>query len=439
MAVSNSAINIVLSAVDQYSSELDKFDKKVNKSETGVKRFSKVLKAAGKAAAGMAAALGSAAVAAGVARMRELAETAQTLSAISLVTGETTESLELLGNALKLSGGEFDAAGESIREFNLRMGEAAAKGTGPFIEALDALNLSLEDLIDLEVDQQFRKIAEALEQLPSDEKMFVLDRLFGGDAPQMAKLLAAGVDEFDRLINKSRELGTVMSEELVDSLQTLTESFVELQQIALTAFDGMLTRTLDVIQIGMDGAKGIIRMLTDENPGLALAQTAMEISVRETSRQDRVDKRRADLEKQKEDRRKRMAEKMEQSERESRRIAAAEEFTRQIRSKANARLLSELQGQLDQLSTARVAAETPGTEMGRTAALGSFGAGERFLQTGASLTETWSERMVDNTAAIADINADIKKTQDEIKRLQKEQVRILQTSLPNLVIQGVGA
>lgn len=499
MAVSNSAINIVLSAVDQYSSELDKFDKKVNKSAKGVERFAKSMKLAAKAVGGLAAGLGSAAFFAGIARLKTLTETARELDALSLVTGESIQDLNTMATAMRLVGGESDVMGENIREFNLRMGEATAKGTGPFVEALDALNLSLKDLVSMDAEDQFRAIAEAMEALPAAEQMFVLDRLFGGSGgAEMAKVLADGVENYDELIRKSKELSSSLDDDVAQSLMDLSDAVNELSVSFMSLFDDLLFDIVDTVREAIDNIR-ILREMAEGGTGQGGAMTSMQgelgVNVRqgmaraaagavnwmmsgsmtpfEGSPSERFkevvnawaeearretnqfyDRRHAldrELAQQREKRenerierqekqRKRMMERLEKREMESiegRRKAAERLFLGQAKFASNERAIEQL---MTNLNVGRsLLPDGPETERGRTAALGSFGAGERFLQTGASLTETWSERMVDNTAAIADINADIKKTNDEIKRLQKEQVRLLQTSLPNLVIQGVGA
>ena len=101
--------------------------------------------------------------AAGIAALtRSVIEDQVELRQLSEISGLGTEELQRWGQAARDGGGSAEDAADAARELQLRLAEASSLGTGPAVDALDLLNLSLDDLINLPVSEQLARAGRAV-------------------------------------------------------------------------------------------------------------------------------------------------------------------------------------------------------------------------------------------------------------------------------------
>lgn len=131
---------------------------------------------------------------------------------IGLTTEELTK-LQFVGSQFNVSS---DALNTAMQRFQRRAGEAA-NGFGVASKAFKDLNLEAREVISLPIDQQFKKIAEALRGIEDQGlRMNVVKNLFDTGGMPLLNMLNASGEEFDDLIDKAERLGYVTSTEFAN-------------------------------------------------------------------------------------------------------------------------------------------------------------------------------------------------------------------------------
>ena len=144
--------------------------------------------------AGGAAAAGAAVVA----FTAKLIDNAAELRTLSEISGLGVEDLQRWGQAAADGGGSAEDAADAARELQLRLAEATALGSGPAVDALDLLGLSLDDLADKPVGERLEIIRDRLSEVEDEsQRLFLAEELLGGSAERLNTALAATTEQFD--------------------------------------------------------------------------------------------------------------------------------------------------------------------------------------------------------------------------------------------------
>ncbi len=107
--------------------------------------------------------------------------------------GISIDGLRGLNRAAIITGASAEDVTKAVGVFGKTLGEAAIKGIGLGKDALDALNLSAEDLIELPVDESISIIADEMNKMGTQaEKAFVASKLFGRGGLALVNTLALG-------------------------------------------------------------------------------------------------------------------------------------------------------------------------------------------------------------------------------------------------------
>lgn len=126
--------------------------------------------------------------------------------------GTTAGSLAVVERALSLSGKQFSEVREAITNMNRRLGEAA-RGTGPAVEALDALGLSARELSALPLDQRLQAIALRMQDLNLDaQQQAVIMAQLGSEQGRLFNLLEDGGSVLERATREAQAFGLALSD-----------------------------------------------------------------------------------------------------------------------------------------------------------------------------------------------------------------------------------
>ena len=128
-----------------------RLDATLSRSEKRLKKFGKVAGVAGVAVAGALTAIA-------VKTLR----TGDELHKMSLRTGLAVEELSALDFVMQQNGGSIDDLERGLQALSRGMGNAALTGTGPFIDGLKLLGLTMDDLEGLDQIQSFEYLADAI-------------------------------------------------------------------------------------------------------------------------------------------------------------------------------------------------------------------------------------------------------------------------------------
>ena len=184
-----------------------------------------------------------------ITRLGRISETLQ-------VSPEFVRGIKLATEEL---GESFEKAEDVIKEFNIRMGEAAT-GAGPAINGLELLGMKIEDFAGMNPEESFLKVAEAIKNLDDPQlKIFTAGELFGGAGEDMLALLNQGEDGIRKFIDEARRLGGPISEGDIKRVQEANAAINRMGE----AFDGIIGQlAISFAPILEDIADGMTSILT---------------------------------------------------------------------------------------------------------------------------------------------------------------------------------
>ena len=157
-------------------------------------------------------------------------ETASALNDTSVALGVTTEALQELGYAAQLNGSSFEGMADGLRKLSIHM-EAAAEGGGEAAEVFRKLGVSVTEGGKLRAaDAVLEDIAEKFKAMPDGaRKVATAIDLFGKSGASLIPTLTVGREEIVKLREEARGLGVVMSKELIESGDSLGDTWDKLK------------------------------------------------------------------------------------------------------------------------------------------------------------------------------------------------------------------
>jgi len=244
-----------------------------------VKRISTVgLVAGGAAAAGLAA------------LTKRAFETIDATSKLSDRLGIATDQLVGLQHAASISGASSEKLGAALEVMQKRLGEVAIKGTGAAKDALEALNLNVQELIRMSPDEQFKTIAEAISGLETQsEKAAATANIFSRANQDLLNTLELGRDGLEAMRVEARELGLSFSrfdgskiEAANDAITRMKSAFVGMGRLIAIQLAGPVEKFADQVTALMKKTGGAIANLFSSiaESGLTLIRRAAEFITR---------------------------------------------------------------------------------------------------------------------------------------------------------------
>ena len=176
-------------------------------------RMGRMGKAAKKFALVSAAAFAAVGVAA-VKLVKHFLTAGDNLHKMSLRTGLAVEQLSALDFVMQQNGGSIDDLERGLQALSRGMGNAALTGTGPFIDGLKLVGVSMKDLEGLDQIQQFEFLADAI--AGTEDPLIrgaAAQSLFGRAGRQMLPTLRSGSAGIQKLREEAIATGNVMTTE----------------------------------------------------------------------------------------------------------------------------------------------------------------------------------------------------------------------------------
>jgi hypothetical protein len=147
--------------------------------------------------------------------------------------GVTTEKLSGLRLAAELTGVSSRNLDLGLQRLTRRIAEVATLGTGAAKPALEALNLSAQDLIRLSPDEQFREISKALEGVTNQsEKVALAFKLFDTEGVDLIRTLDLGVDGLDEIQQKALDFGIALNRVDAAKIEIANDRITEAKEVA---------------------------------------------------------------------------------------------------------------------------------------------------------------------------------------------------------------
>lgn len=205
--------------------------------------------------AAMSLAVTSAGAAIGTAMVRSSLQTVDALAKMSSRLGIATEDLIGLRYAAGLSGVGVSQLEMGLQRMTRRIAEAAM-GTGEAVGALETLGLSAQTLSGMSPDEQFRAVADAMQQINGrSEQVRLAFKLFDSEGVALINTLKGGSEALRETQKEAEALGLTFSNIDAAQIEAANDSVSKLQ----AAFKGVS----DQVTIGLAPAlDGIARSLT---------------------------------------------------------------------------------------------------------------------------------------------------------------------------------
>lgn len=200
------------------------------------------------------AAVGAVAIGAvaGVATLTlKIAEQADALDDLSLVTNISKERLQELDFVGGILGTSLDTISSAQAKLTRAMSEGL-DGTGKQAEAFEALGVSVTDASGnlRSTEAVFGDVLDALGGVENQAQRDALAMdLFGKSATELNPLIKAGADEIERLTEQAHEMGAVVSTETLDAYANLNDTLFAVKK----GFQGVTAELLSAFLPGFQG------------------------------------------------------------------------------------------------------------------------------------------------------------------------------------------
>ena len=145
---------------------------------------------------------------------------------LSRIAGVTAEEFQELEHVFRQVGTRADDVADLFREMQLRLSEANRLGTGPAVDALEILGLTLDEITALPVPEQLARIISRTSELEDRSlQLFVAEELLGGSFERAQGILQLTNDEFERHRREAHTTGQVLSNEAVTAAEDAAIEF----------------------------------------------------------------------------------------------------------------------------------------------------------------------------------------------------------------------
>ena len=145
------------------------------------------------------------------------------LQKTNLRIGASTESLSQYNYVAKLSGVEFGQLTTAWQRQTRRIAEAAT-GTGVASKALDRLGLSAKDLNQLAPEEQFERIAAAMQNVESSsERVALAQKLWDSEGVKLVQIVNQGTDAIAAMRAEADALGLTISQDTANAMATYND------------------------------------------------------------------------------------------------------------------------------------------------------------------------------------------------------------------------
>jgi len=160
-------------------------------------------------------------------------EQADKIGKVAEKVGFSTDALQELRFAAKLSGVEVTALDMGLQRFSRRIGEVAM-GTGELKKTAELYNIKLKDSsgqlrsnIDI-----FNDFADVIKNAKSEqEKLRIAFKLFDSEGAALVTMLNEGSSGVDKLRTRARELGIVLDRDLIANATEANDKLTEMNAV----------------------------------------------------------------------------------------------------------------------------------------------------------------------------------------------------------------
>lgn len=144
---------------------------------------------------------------------------------LSQKLGISTDSIQELGYAAKVSGSSAEELQHGMQKVALGLEQAKKNGTGPLVEGLRTLKIPMSQIKGLSLDKVMLRIADGFADAgPQVNKTGVAMQIMGRSGTTLIPFLNRGADGINELRREAEELGAVIGKDTITSFKELKEN-----------------------------------------------------------------------------------------------------------------------------------------------------------------------------------------------------------------------
>ncbi len=196
-----------------------------------------------------------------IGKVKDIIDFQDEIAKLSQATSVSVETLAGLDLAATQSGTSLDRAAKGIRAFSRVVADSS--GTmNKNSQILEAMGINLEELKDKTPEEQFFRLADAIQELGADDRAVALTSLLGDRMAELVPLLSGGSDNLKSLIEQGQKFNPVTAEQaaraevLNDSLDNLDRStnrlFVDMAIGLVPTLNDVVTATTEVTESSLE-------------------------------------------------------------------------------------------------------------------------------------------------------------------------------------------
>lgn len=173
-------------------------------------------------------AMGGAILAAGIMSVKSFAKMGDEVQKMALRTGFATEALSEYRHALEISGATLETLEKAVKRMAKTIVDAS-EGMATYIRAFDRIGISVDDLMELDPEGQFDKIAMAIAAIEDPTiRAATAQDIFGRAGTQLLPLLAQGAEGMAKLREEAHKLGIVFDPEAANKAAEFNDALTRL-------------------------------------------------------------------------------------------------------------------------------------------------------------------------------------------------------------------
>ena len=181
------------------------------------------------------------------------------LQKTNLRIGASTEALSQYNYVASLSGVEFNQLTTAWQRQTRRIAEAAA-GTGVAVAALDRLNLSAQELNQLAPEDQFERIAEAMQGVEnSSERVRLAQQLWDSEGVKLVQIVNSGTDAIAAMRAEADALGLTISQDTANAMASYNDEVDRLKFAAQGVSQTLLSELVPAMTAGLQNVNAFIQ------------------------------------------------------------------------------------------------------------------------------------------------------------------------------------
>ena len=236
----------------------DKIAKGLRKAQKRLRAFG-----AGISSMGRGLALASASILAPITAMvKGFAAAGDQLDKMSKRTGFSAEALSELSFAAEQSGSDLETFEKGVRTLQRSINDAG-RGLSTAVDALADLGLGFKDLDGLSPEDQFKLIADRLDQIEDPGKRAaVAMMLLGRAGTQLLPMMRGGAKGIEELQQQARDLGLTISTDTASAAAKLTDTINILRRVAKQASIMIGSVFADAVGRALDGITRLVVNVT---------------------------------------------------------------------------------------------------------------------------------------------------------------------------------